>query len=72
VLTACCRIRSATQRHPITRQAEVRNIQMRADREVSNAHKFGVEKFANGLLEVVDNLERAMSALILKMKAKKA
>ena len=42
-------------------QAEVRNIQMRADREVSNAHKFALEKFAGGLLEVVDNLERAMS-----------
>lgn len=43
-------------------QAEIRNIQARADREVSNAHKFGVEKFANGLLEVVDNLERAVAA----------
>ena len=42
-------------------QAEVRNIQMRADREVSNAHKFALEKFAGGLLEVVDNLERAMT-----------
>jgi molecular chaperone GrpE len=35
---------------------------MRAEREVSNAHKFAVEKFAGGLLEVVDNLERALSA----------
>ena len=43
-------------------QAEIRNIQMRAEREVTNAHKFGVEKFANGLLEVVDNLERAVAA----------
>ncbi len=43
-------------------QAEIRNIQSRAEREVSNAHKFGVEKFANSLLEVVDNLERAVAA----------
>ena len=43
-------------------QAEIRNIQARAEREVTNAHKFGVEKFANGLLEVVDNLERAVAA----------
>jgi molecular chaperone GrpE len=41
---------------------------MRAEREVSNAHKFGVEKFANGLLEVVDNLERACVAAPLKTK----
>ena len=43
-------------------QAEIRNIQMRAEREVSNAHKYGIEKFANGLLEVADNLERAIAA----------
>lgn len=43
-------------------QAEIRNIQTRAEREVSNAHKYGVEKFANGLLEVIDNLERAVAA----------
>ena len=43
-------------------QAEIRNIQARAEREVSNAHKFGVEKFANSLLDVVDNLERAIAA----------
>lgn len=43
-------------------QAEIRNIQARAERDVSNAHKFGVEKFANGLLEVVDNLERSIAA----------
>jgi molecular chaperone GrpE len=43
-------------------QAEIRNIQARAEREVTNAHKYGVEKFANGLLEVVDNLERAVAA----------
>ena len=43
-------------------QAEIRNIQARAEREVSNAHKFGVEKFANSLLDVVDNLERAVAA----------
>ncbi len=43
-------------------QAEIRNIQMRAEREVSNAHKFGVEKFAASLLDVIDNFERALAA----------
>jgi molecular chaperone GrpE len=42
-------------------QAEIRNIQSRAEREVTNAHKFALEKFSGGLLEVVDNLERAMA-----------
>lgn len=43
-------------------QAEIRNIQSRAERDVSNAHKFGVEKLANSLLDVVDNLERGIAA----------
>lgn len=41
-------------------QADVQNAQRRAERDVTNAHKFALEKFANGLLDVVDNLERAL------------
>lgn len=41
-------------------QAEIQNIQRRAERDVTQAHKFALEKFAGGLLEVVDNLERAL------------
>ena len=43
-------------------QAEIQNIQRRAERDVANAHKYALEKFAGSLLEVVDNLERALSA----------
>lgn len=43
-------------------QAEIQNIQRRAERDVSNAHKYALEKFAGSLLEVVDNLERALGA----------
>ncbi|MDP2226677.1 MAG: nucleotide exchange factor GrpE [Moraxellaceae bacterium] len=43
-------------------QAEIQNIQKRAERDVQNAHKFALEKFAGGLLDVVDNLERALDA----------
>jgi molecular chaperone GrpE len=43
-------------------QAELQNIQRRAQRDVANAHKFGLEKFANDLLPVVDTLERALEA----------
>lgn len=43
-------------------QAEIQNIQRRAERDVAQAHKFALEKFASQLLEVVDNLERALVA----------
>lgn len=43
-------------------QAEIQNIHKRAERDVSNAHKFALEKFAGSLLDVVDNLERALDA----------
>lgn len=43
-------------------QAEIQNIQRRAERDVTAAHKFALEKFAGSLLDVVDNLERALGA----------
>lgn len=42
--------------------AEMENLRKRTQREVTDAHKFGVEKFATSLLDVVDNLERALEA----------
>lgn len=39
--------------------AEVQNARRRAEKDVESAHKFALEKFANALLPVVDNLERA-------------
>ncbi len=41
-------------------QAEMDNMQRRVERDVANAHKFALEKFAAELLPVVDNLERAL------------
>lgn len=43
-------------------QAEIQNIQRRAERDVTNAHKYALEKFAGSLLDVADNLERALGA----------
>lgn len=40
--------------------AELENIRRRAEKDVVNAHKFGVEKFVNGLLPVLDSLEQAI------------
>jgi molecular chaperone GrpE len=44
-------------------QAEMQNVRRRAERDVENAHKYGLEKFANQLLPVIDNLERALDAI---------
>jgi len=43
-------------------QAETQNVRRRAEADVEKAHKFSTEKFARELLEVVDNLERAIAA----------
>lgn len=40
--------------------ADVENIRRRAAQDVEKAHKFALEKFANELLPVIDNLERAI------------
>lgn len=44
-------------------QAEMQNMRRRAERDVENAHKFALDRFAADLLPVVDNLERALSAI---------
>jgi molecular chaperone GrpE len=43
-------------------QAEMDNLRKRTERDVENAHKFALEKFAGELLGVRDNLERGMEA----------
>ena len=46
----------------IRTQAEMQNVRRRAELDVEKAHKFGLEKFANEMLNVVDNLERGLAA----------
>ena len=41
-------------------QAEAENVRRRAQRDIDNAHKFAIEKFAAELLPVADSLERAV------------
>lgn len=43
-------------------QADMQNVRRRSELDVEKAHKFGLEKLANQLLTVVDNLERALAA----------
>lgn len=40
--------------------AEVDNIRRRTEREVANAHRYALEKFAGSLLPVVDSLDQAL------------
>ena len=42
--------------------AEAENIRKRAQADVAAARKFGVERFADGLLPVMDSLEAALAA----------
>lgn len=41
-------------------QAELDNVRRRMEREVANAHKYGVEKLISALLPVTDSLEQAL------------
>jgi molecular chaperone GrpE len=40
--------------------AELDNVRRRMEREVTNAHKYGVEKLLSSLLPVMDSLEQAL------------
>lgn len=44
-------------------QAEKDNLSRRVERDIENAHKYGLEKFTMELLPIVDGLERAVSTL---------
>ena len=44
-------------------EAEMQNLQRRTARDVENAHKFGVEKFVQNMLPVVDSLEKAIESI---------
>jgi molecular chaperone GrpE len=54
----------ATEYHEkmLRMQAEMENMRKRTERDVSNAHKYAIEKFANELLQVKDSLELGLNA----------
>lgn len=41
-------------------QADMQNLQRRAEKDIANAHKFGLERFSLALLPVADSLEKAL------------
>jgi len=44
-------------------RAEMANMQRRAERELENAHKYGLEKFVRELLPIKDSLEMGLTAV---------
>ncbi len=42
-------------------QAQVQNTRRRAEEDVAKAHKFGIEKFAESLLPVLDSLQAGLA-----------
>ncbi|KTD24472.1 MULTISPECIES: nucleotide exchange factor GrpE [Legionella] len=40
--------------------AELENVRRRAERDVANAHRYGLEKLIHGFLPVIDSLEQAL------------
>ena len=47
--------------HYLRSKAEMDNLRRRNTKDVENAHKFGIEKFVNELLPVVDGLAMGLS-----------
>ena len=45
----------------LRKEAEMQNVRRRSENELANAHKYGIERFAQELLAVVDSFEQALS-----------
>jgi molecular chaperone GrpE len=43
-------------------EAEMQNVRRRAERDVENAHKYGVERILQNLLPVVDSIEKSIES----------
>ena len=56
------RMAGECQERMLRMQAEMENLRKRAQRDLSNAHKFAIEKFAGELLQVKDSLELGLGA----------
>lgn len=42
-------------------RADIENVRRQADKDVANAQKYSLEKFANALLPILDSLERGVA-----------
>ena len=46
----------------IRAEAEMQNVRRRAERDVENAHKFGLERILTNFLPIIDGLEKALES----------
>jgi molecular chaperone GrpE len=54
----------ATAKDQVLRSAaEMHNIRRRAEQDVEKAHKFALDRFAGDIVNVADNLERALATI---------
>lgn len=53
----------ALQEEALRAQAEAQNARRRAEKEVENAHKFGIEKFVKELVPMLDSLESGLEKI---------
>jgi molecular chaperone GrpE len=44
-------------------EAEMQNVRRRAERDVENAHKYGIERILQNLLPVVDSIEKSIESI---------
>ena len=60
---AAARAEVESQREQVLRAAaELENVRRRAERDVANAHRYGLERFARELLAVKDSLELGLQS----------
>ena len=45
-------------------EAEMQNVRRRADKDVENAHRFGLERLVQHILPIVDSLEKALESKV--------
>jgi molecular chaperone GrpE len=43
-------------------EAEMQNVRRRAERDVENAHKYGIERFLQNILPVMDSIEKSIES----------
>ena len=61
-LTAMERQVDEYKQQALRAQAELENVRRRAERDISNAHKYGVEQLINSLLPVLDGLVNGLES----------
>jgi molecular chaperone GrpE len=63
---------AAAKDQTVRAHAEMQNIRRRAEQDVEKAHKFALDRFAGDIVNVADNLERALTTIDVGDETQKA